>query len=229
MVDYLVLFAAGFAGSVHCAAMCGGFACAMGSDPRGRAATVRRQLLYNLGRVTSYVFIGGTLGAMGAMAFAHGVDGWAGAAQRALAVVSGLLLITIAFQFFGYGVPVARGGAVRVVADGFAGAVRTLARAPGAAAPLALGVVNGFLPCPLVYAFVAKAVASAGVLSGMATMAAFGLGTFPAMLLAAAAGSLLTPVIRRRSVAVAGVFLLLLGAITLARGLLPFAGQGAHV
>ena len=35
MTYYLVVFAAGFAGSFHCIGMCGGFACALGRDPRG--------------------------------------------------------------------------------------------------------------------------------------------------------------------------------------------------
>ena len=35
MTYYLVIFAAGFAGSFHCIGMCGGFACALGRDPRG--------------------------------------------------------------------------------------------------------------------------------------------------------------------------------------------------
>jgi sulfite exporter TauE/SafE len=34
---YLVIFAAGFAGSFHCIGMCGGFACALGRDPRATA------------------------------------------------------------------------------------------------------------------------------------------------------------------------------------------------
>ena len=55
---------------------------------------------------------------------------------------------------------------------------RRLARA----APLAFGVLNGLLPCPLVYAFAAQAAASGGPLQGLQVMAAFGLGTFPAML-----------------------------------------------
>ena len=38
MTYYLVVFAAGFAGSFHCLGMCGGFACGLGRDPRGGAA-----------------------------------------------------------------------------------------------------------------------------------------------------------------------------------------------
>ena len=48
-------------------------------------------------------------------------------------------------------------------------------------------MLNGFLPCPLVYAFAAQAAGSGGALPGLLVMLAFGLGTFPAMLLVAGA------------------------------------------
>ena len=65
MTYYLVIFAAGFLGSFHCIGMCGGFACALGRDPRGGVATVERHLLYNLGRLTTYCFLGALAGALG--------------------------------------------------------------------------------------------------------------------------------------------------------------------
>ena len=65
MIYYLVVFAAGFAGSFHCLGMCGGFACGLGRDPRGRGATVVRHLLYNSGRLTTYCFLGALAGALG--------------------------------------------------------------------------------------------------------------------------------------------------------------------
>src|SRR5258708_37161236 len=65
MTYYFVFFLAGFAGSLHCIGMCGGFACALGRDPRGPAATGLRHLLYNAGRLPSYVFLGALAGAIG--------------------------------------------------------------------------------------------------------------------------------------------------------------------
>src|SRR5207247_2608072 len=167
MTQYLLLFLAGVAGSFHCVGMCGGFACAMGSDQRGPVVTLRRHLVYNLGRVLTYCF---------------------------------------------------------------------------------LGVLNGFLPCPLVYAFAAQAAASGGPASGFLTMAAFGLGTFPAMLMMGgigiwwrpgfrqpgavpvslhpARGAVLRSGWRVQGMRVAGGFIVVLGLITLARGVLPMT---AHV
>jgi uncharacterized protein len=259
MTYYLFIFLAGLAGSMHCIGMCGGFACAMGGDPRGRAPSVLRHGVYNLGRVSSYCFIGAAAGYGGMLLVGHGGETTAGsAAQRALALLSGLLMVFIGLQFFGL---FKRAGLHLLEPGGhaLAQALRRLVKAPGMAAPLAFGVLNGLLPCPLVYAFAAQAAASGGPLQGLLIMAAFGLGTFPAMLMMGGVGLWLrrgsapagtqtirasflpraVPVLRTewrlhgmRSIAwrtqgvrVAGGFIVLLGVITLARGLLPMSGH----
>jgi len=114
------------------------------------------------------------------------------------------------------------------VASSFAGALRGLLGAHGRAAPLALGVLNGFLPCPLVYALAAQAASTAGALPGMLTMAAFALGTFPAMLMMGGLGRLLAPAWRQRGVWLAGGCILLLGIVTLGRGILPASMHAGH-
>jgi hypothetical protein len=141
-------------------------------------------------------------------------------------VVSGVLLVIVALQFFGYRVSLRREGAAPL-AGAFAATLRSIARAPGSAAPLALGVVNGFLPCPLVYAFAVQAAATAALLPGMAVMTAFGLGTFPAMLLMGFGGAFVGP--RMRQAWVAGAFFMALGVITLGRAMLSMPGHEAHL
>jgi sulfite exporter TauE/SafE len=233
MTYYLLVFVAGVAGSFHCIGMCGGFACAFGSGSRGRPFAVARHLLYNTGRVVTYAFIGVVAGSLGQMMAAgkgqaSALGGSFGAGQRVLALVAGLLMIVMALQLFGllqrlHGVLVGFGGSTLVVA------LRSLLNARGAAAPLAFGVVNGFLPCPLVYAFAAQAASTAALLPAFLTMAAFGLGTFPAMLLMGGVGVLLQPAWRRRGVWLAGTFILVLGLVTIGRGLLPLAEHGLHL
>jgi len=230
---YFMFFVAGFAGSFHCIGMCGGFACALGRDARGGGSTVLRHLLYNSGRLTTYCFLGGLAGAVGqVLCTSQGtvvplLSAPLDLGQRILAIVAGGLMIVMAMQFFG------RLQSLHRIAVGFGGStlaasLRSLLTAPGAAAPLAFGVFNGFLPCPLVYAFVAQAASTAGPLSGTLTMAAFGLGTFPAMLMMGAIGRLLAPSWRQRGVWLAGTCILLLGLITLGRGILPLAAHMAH-
>jgi sulfite exporter TauE/SafE len=59
-------------------------------------------------------------------------------------------------------------------------------------------------------------------------MASFGLGTFPAMLMMGGVGHALAPAWRQRGVWFAGSCILLLGLITLGRGILPIAAHIAH-
>jgi uncharacterized protein len=231
MTYYFVVFAAGFAGSFHCIGMCGGFACALGHDQRGTSATVLRHLLYNSGRLTTYCFLGVLAGALGqAICTREGptftpLNGSLDAAERFLAIVAGLLMIGMALQFFGL-LRTFQQLTVGFGSSTFAVALRSLLTTGHPAAPLALGVFNGFLPCPLVYAFAAEAASTFQALPGLLTMASFGLGTFPAMLMMGGVGRALAPVWRQRGVWLAGSCILVLGIITLGRGLLPL---GAHV
>jgi uncharacterized protein len=237
MTYYALLFIAGFAGSFHCIGMCGGFACALGPDGRGAGATSLRHVLYNTGRLSTYCFLGGLAGALGQVICTSLAPGAQRAApllsvsldfgQRALAVMAGLLMIIMALSFFGlrsgHRVVTGFGGSTLVVS------LRSLLGRRAFATPLAFGVLNGFLPCPLVYAMIAQAASTFDALSGCLTMAAFGLGTFPAMLAMGGVGRLLAPRWRQRGVRLAGGFIMVLGLITLSRGVMPMmAGHGLH-
>lgn len=232
MSYYALIFLAAVAASWHCAGMCGGFACALAGSCRGGDA-VLRQLLYNVGRATSYCFLGAVAGALTvgictAMPGTPPIE----TVQRVLAVISGLLIVVIGVQFFG----IFRRSRITSGFGGemFAKVLRDLHRSRSTVAPLAFGVFNGFLPCPLVYGFLAQAASSGNAIDGVGIMAAFGLGTFPAML---AMGSLgrwfgerTAPIVgldwRNRASVVAGGLFILLGLITLARGLLPLQTHG---
>jgi sulfite exporter TauE/SafE len=234
MTYYLVVLAAGFAGSFHCIGMCGGFACAVGRAPQGgQGATTLRHLLYNSGRLTTYCFLGALAGSLGQVictrqgATVTLLSGSLSAAERVLAILAGLLMIAMALQFFGMLQPFHR-LAIGFGSSTFAMSLRSLLTTSNRAAPLAFGVFNGFLPCPLVYAFAAEAVSTGQALPGFLTMASFGLGTFPAMLMMGGVGRALAPAWRRRGVWLAGSCILLLGIITLGRGILPFAAHIEH-
>jgi uncharacterized protein len=233
VASYVVLFAAGFAGSFHCVGMCGGFACALGHDLHGQVATALRHFLYNFGRLTTYCFLGGLAGALGQVictpqgAAVSMLSGSLDTAQRALAIIAGTLMIVMALQLFGL-LPRLHRLTNDFAGSTLASSLRSLLTAHGHAAPLAFGVFNGFLPCPLVYAFLAEAASTAGALPGFLTMAWFGLGTFPAMLMMGTLGQALAPAWRQRGVWLAGSCILLLGFVTLGRGVLPFAAHVAH-
>ena len=236
MSGFLVVLAAGFAGSFHCLGMCGGFACALGSAPGASpAATALRHGLYGLGRLVSYMVIGATAGSLGTLlvGHSHGAAGHAmgfflagelGTGQRLLAIVGGLLMVVMALQLLGLirhrpatwiGMGATRSAGL------FTAALRALLATRSPAAAIALGVANGFLPCPLVFSFAALAAASGSPQAGVLIMAAFGLGTLPAMLSMGLLGRLLAPALRRRGVRLAGAFVLVIGFVTLVRGVAP--------
>jgi len=227
--------------------MCGGFACALGVDPAGKIATLYRHLLYNTGRVTTYMFMGGLAGMAGqslilsdSMSSKLPTDIWhhhstlanfvtilpetLSTGQRILAVFAGLLMLIMALQLFGY---LQR---LHILTTGLGSntlvsSLRALLNSRSRSATLAFGVFNGFLPCPLVYAFIAYAAASANIFSGMIIMASFGVGTFPAMILIGGLGQFINHHWRKRAVWVAGLFIMLLGLITILRGLFPLTGH----
>ena len=80
------------------------------------------------------------------------------------------------------------------------------------------GMLTGFLPCGLVYAFLALAATSGGLWSGSLTMVAFGLGTMPLMVLAGSGAALVPPATRVRLLRLAAWCVVIVGLLSLARG-----------
>jgi sulfite exporter TauE/SafE len=81
------------------------------------------------------------------------------------------------------------------------------------------GVINGLLPCGLVYAYLALAAGSGDMLRGAFTMACFGLGTLPLMVATGCSGSLLSCGRRRQLLRLAACCVILTGVLTVARGI----------
>jgi uncharacterized protein len=151
--------AAGLLGSPHCAGMCGGFAGACGRSARGLS-------LWHVGRLSTYAALGALAGGFGAVLPG---PGWVPAA------LSLVLLLWFALALAG----VAPEPAPRARWIGRAGAA-ILGR-PGASSRLLFGMLNGLLPCGMVYAALSIPIALAHPGAGAVAMLAFGLGTVPAL------------------------------------------------
>jgi sulfite exporter TauE/SafE len=197
-------FLAGLTGSPHCVAMCGAFASACARHPAGLGA-------WHVGRIVGYAILGAVAGALGAVL--------PGPAWLPSAVAAAFLLWFAASLAGLLPEP-------RLVLPGLSRAGRLLHDDRGAGAQLAFGVMNGFLPCGLVYSALSLPVAIATPLGGAAAMAAFGLGTVPATSLAALSlrRLSLTSLAARRAIA-ALVLAVGLWSIASRAGLLP-GGHG---
>jgi hypothetical protein len=82
-----------------------------------------------------------------------------------------------------------------------------------------LGLLNGLLPCGLVYVACAGAAATGGVFAGARYMAAFGAGTVPMMLAISLSGKLVPPSLRLKLVKAIPVCVFLLGTLLILRGM----------
>lgn len=218
---YLAIFLGGVAGSLHCVGMCGGFPLALGGG--AAPGNLRRQLLYNFGRLNTLIFIGALSGGIGAALVAVGP---VRTFERILAVVAGSFMIVVGLEVLGVLSRITQRGAA--LAQATVGRMLSgVMRSSSPAAPLALGVFNAFLPCQLIYAFAAHAASTASVSEGMLTMLCFGLGTVPAMLSLGLARTLARPSIRARLSLASGVLIIAFGLVTLLRGLdvLPHGGH----
>jgi len=177
----------GLAGGVHCVGMCGGIVGALSGATGQRQPAMRLHLAYSAGRLASYGLAGALAGGAG------GVLGWAGSAalgargsmvgQSVFMLVASLMLIVLGLYLSGLAPAVRH---VETLGAGLWRRLQPIARPllPASTVPraTALGAIWGFLPCGLVYAMLATAVATGSPVLGAAVLVAFGLGTLPNLL-----------------------------------------------
>lgn len=228
MSDALTLGAAlvlGLVASGHCVVMCGGISAALGIAT-AKSATGRPQphLLagYQLGRILSYslagLAFGGVLGSVVALLDIEAV-------RRTLRALSALALLLGALVVFGRVRDPGTGIGRRVWAK-FAPLGRRLVPVTNLPRAVAFGMVWGWMPCGVVYTVLLIASLQLDALNAAATMAAFGLGTAPAMLATAFGaqrfvGFTARPAGRR----VAGAVLVICALLTLAA---PWLAGNVH-
>lgn len=176
---------ASLAGSVHCAAMCGGFVCVYaGVGARSGIRGIAPHVAYHGGRLVSYVALGLAAGALGAR-----VDSVARLArvERGAAIVAGMLMILWASS------RIASSLGVRLPRTPASGAVTWVQRQLGELLLAfkdqsalvrsgAIGLLTTLLPCGWLYTFVVTAGGTGNPMSGALVMAMFWLGTIPLLL-----------------------------------------------
>jgi sulfite exporter TauE/SafE len=180
---------------------------AVGYDSAGTVEFVAGRLAYNFGRITTYTALGVVIGWLGRSLALAGVQRWVSMAAG-IAIIAGLVL---SHRASGAGLTAA---AVRQLKT----ALGTVLRRRSISSLWTLGLLNGLLPCGMVYAAAAGAMATGGWLSGISYMALFGLGTLPVMLGISLSGTAIPVAMRLRlqqlvpiSAAGVGVLLILRG------------------
>ena len=199
-ITLLSAFLVGLFGGVHCAGMCGPIVAALSGGSPGAQRLAGRfwfQLLYNLGRISSYTVAGAVFGLLGHVAM-HSV--FYDQAQTALQIIAAVFMFGLQrLERLGTHLwkriePLGR---------------RFLPIRNGAQA-VVVGLIWGWLPCGMVYSALAWSMSSGSAEQGALLMLSFGVGTLPNLMglgvLASTLQPLLgSPVARR----VAGVLVML--------------------
>ena len=201
-------FLLGLVGSLHCAGMCGPLALALPAAGNTTPAYLLGRLAYNAGRMVTYCLLGIVFGLAGYTFLLAGLQRWVSLALG-VALLVGLFLSR----------RLALARPVTSMVNQLKSSMSVLLRRRSTASLAALGLLNGILPCGLVYVACAGAAATGGTLAGAAYMTAFGVGTVPMMLAISLSGKLVPTSLRLMLVKTIPVCVFLLATLLILRGM----------
>lgn len=174
-MTYLYLaFFMGLFGSIHCAVMCGPLLLAIHGQATLSWKLVANRLLYQFGRILTYGILGAVLGIFGNLASLQG-------GQRSLSLSIGILLLLIGLiQLFGK----KNQTLIKFQTKALQPLIQYMGKylyRPGGS--FIAGMLNGLLPCGMVYMALAAALNANSMLNAAMFMVLFGLGTLPLLFL----------------------------------------------
>lgn len=209
MTYYYLAFFMGLFGSIHCAVMCGPLLLAIQGNQQISWRQTLNKLLYQSGRILTYGVLGVLLGLIGNVA---SVQGW----QQAFSLFTGIVLVLIGLSYL-----FAKNSAA--LAQFQTRAIQPFARAMGRwlykpGGSFVAGVLNGILPCGMVYMALVSAMNADGVGASFQFMLLFGLGTLPLMLFFSIASMWTKKMFKVRFATIMPILYLLMGAWFILRG-----------
>ena len=205
-------FILGLLGSFHCVGMCGPIAFMLPVDRSNTVKKITQISIYHFGRLLAYSIIGLVFGLIGKSLYIFGF-------QQQLSIIIGVLMILVVlipqqtFNKYNFSKPIYRLISKVKSALGSAMKKKTMDTF------LTIGFLNGFLPCGLVYMALFAAIAGGNAINGILYMAVFGLGTIPLMTTAIYFSQFLKGKARQRIQKAIPVFVILIGALFILRGL----------
>lgn len=199
----------GLFGSIHCAVMCGPLLIAIQGNQQISWGQTFNKLLYQMGRILTYGGLGLLLGLIGNIA---SVQGW----QQFFSFITGIVLVLIGLSYV-----FAKNSAA--LAQFQTRAIQPFARMMGRwlyrpGGSFIAGVLNGLLPCGMVYMALVSAMNADGVGASFQFMLLFGLGTLPLMLLFSVASMWTKKMVKVRFATIMPILYLLMGIWFILRG-----------
>jgi sulfite exporter TauE/SafE len=210
--EVLTFFFIGLFGSLHCVGMCGPIAIALPIPNSNNLSFVAGRLLYNVGRVFTYSFLGAIFGLLGSRLVISGF-------QQSVSIGLGIAIVVVVLIPPKYKAIITQHSIIQKITLPLKSGISNLFKQGTFSAMFLIGLLNGLLPCGLVYVALAGAIASGNAISGTIVMIIFGLGTIPIMFAATIFGKFINLNIRRKISKAIPVFALVLGLLFIVRGM----------
>jgi uncharacterized protein len=198
--------------------MCGPIAIALPLNNQSWFARISGGLLYNTGRTITYAVLGAVFGLAGMGLALGGLQQW-------VSIILGtFMIVAVIIPRIG-----GAGNKMTKLTDTISGLLKKpfvkLFRIRTYHSLFIIGLLNGFLPCGLVYIALAGALLMSRIFEGSLYMVSFGIGTIPMMLAISIAGNILSQKLRKKLLKAIPLFIILLGILFILRGLnlgIPF-------
>jgi uncharacterized protein len=214
----------GFLGSFHCIGMCGPIALVIPLKDRSFFSLFSGSLVYNLGRMTTYALLGLLFGLLGqGFVFA----GW----QNILSISLGIIILLFLFFPMRKILPF-KSRFISNIISNLKSQISNLFAKHSYPGLLFIGLLNGLLPCGLVYLGIAGSMATGNALKGALFMAAFGLGTFPVMIFISLARNLISIKFRQSIRKAIPVFVGIMAVMLILRGMnlgIPYLSPSVEI
>jgi uncharacterized protein len=202
-------FLLGFLGSFHCLGMCGPIALAVSSKDNSRF--LRNKIIYNLGRTVTYSILGGLIGLIGFSLALAGIQQW-------ISIGMGALILLMAFFYKSSERLITQSGLYGLV-NKLKSSLGYFLKIGGTPAFFASGLLNGLLPCGMVYIALIASLALQSPIEGALYMLFFGLGTTPMLVMVMISGKILSLSIRTKLTKALPYFAMFIGILFIFRGL----------
>ena len=217
-IDILSIITIAFLGSVgHCIGMCGGIVIAYSStkidEKSPRLSQSVMHLIYSFGRITTYTVMGAVFGAIG------GVVSFSNVAIAALTILAGVFMVLAGLSIVGRLRFLTRLEHSFSRSGWYQKVFRSVLRSRSLSSFYILGLLNGLLPCGLVYFFAVTAASTGSPLWGAFVMFVFGLSTIPSLFtLGFFAGIFTRSHLRKTMMNLAAIIVIAYGFYTVYRG-----------
>lgn len=204
-------FILGLAANLHCLGMCGPIALAIPLKRGSTGQIFQGALAYNFGRIFTYSLLGMLVGTIGLSVTTIGF-------LQGMSIACGILLLLVAWHKW-FGNIFTRSFGLPTLQRWVGSRMGRLLKSNSSFKLAPLGMLNGLLPCGMVFAGLLNAILASNPWIGALSMLAFGLGTLPSMMAVAFAAQKIGQGARARFNQIVPYMLTVVGILIILRGM----------